>query len=80
MNRYFKASDSIVKITNGKEELSVTERAFKLSYAAKGYKLSSDVQLIKELTVREIKAQLDEAGIEYPSSARKDELIQLLGK
>ena len=33
-----------------------------------------------ELTVPEIKALLDERGIEYPSSARKAELIELLGE
>ena len=31
-----------------------------------------------ELTVPEIKALLDDRGIEYPSSARKAELIELL--
>ena len=33
-----------------------------------------------ELTVPEIKALLDERGIEYPSSARKAELVELLGE
>ena len=33
-----------------------------------------------ELTVPEIKELLDERGIEYPSSARKAELIELLGE
>lgn len=31
-----------------------------------------------ELTVKEIKAKLDAEGIEYPKSAKKDELLALL--
>lgn len=31
-----------------------------------------------ELTVKEIKAKLDEKGIEYDNRARKDELLKLL--
>lgn len=31
-----------------------------------------------ELTVKEIKAKLDEKGIEYDDKARKDELLKLL--
>ena len=31
-----------------------------------------------DLTVKEIKAKLDASGIEYPKSAKKDELIALL--
>lgn len=32
----------------------------------------------EDLTVKEIKAKLDAEGIEYPKSAKKDELLALL--
>lgn len=43
-------------------------------------KARTDKEQEVELTVPEIKALLDERGIEYPSSARKAELIELLGE
>ena len=66
---------------------SDTEYTIGVSQVADGRE--SDVVTIKartdkeqevELTVPEIKALLDERGIEYPSSARKAELIELLGE
>lgn len=34
----------------------------------------------EEMTVKEIKAELEEKGIDYPSKATKAELIELLGE
>lgn len=84
MTKYVKASDSLIDII-GKEgkELTVTERAFNVVYAGKGFKRVNEVQKTDELgefTVKELKSMLDEQEIEYSASAKKEELIQLLGE
>lgn len=60
--------------------LQVTEKAYRVVYAPKGYKKvdAETEETFDDLTVADLKAKLDEQGVEYDPKAKKDELIALL--
>lgn len=63
-----------VKIVQGEDYAIINKSDFD-----KGKHKLYEEPKAQELTVKEIKAQLDEAGIEYDAKAKKDELLALLG-
>lgn len=82
MVKYVKNADAIITVVSpdGKE-VSVTERAFNVVYSGQGYTRvgkANERDALKKKTNDELKNILNEKGIDYPSSANKEELVDLI--
>lgn len=69
-----KGSDLIV-VTNGGESVEVTRKAYDAHYATNGYTIVGNSDPVP--TKAELKAMLDDAGVEYPKSANLADLVAL---
>lgn len=59
--------------------IKATEKAFRVIYEQKGYKLLDDtIKPLKSLTIEQLKSKAKELGIENYSKMKKDKLIEVL--
>lgn len=82
MVKYVKAADSVIKVVSpAGKEVEVTERAYNVVYKGQGYKLVGEVnerEVLEKKKNDELKAILDDRGVDYPSNGTKEELVNLI--
>jgi len=70
-------SSDIITVTNGEHDIKVTEKAYVTFYRDAGYAPAGKSETLAEPTNAELKAALDDAGVEYPKGANKAALLVL---
>lgn len=91
MAKYVKSSDQLIDVVDDKGiARKVTQRSFDVVYKGRGYRLASDVtesendfsalstDELQLKTNADLKAYLESKEIDYPSTAIKKELIELI--